>query len=62
MQHLGYKMSLPDVHSSIWATQRNTRLCFTHLNMPPLSLAGLITVVGVECTDTGEISVIYIML
>lgn len=52
MQHLGYKMSLPDVHNSMWATQSNTRLCFTHLNMAPLSLAGLIAVVGVECTDT----------
>lgn len=58
MQHLGHKMSLPDVHSSMWATQSNTRrLCFTHLSMAPLSLAGFITVVRVERAHTGKISV-----
>lgn len=58
MQHLGHKMSLPDAHSSTWAAQSNTRrLCFTPLTMAPLSLAGFVTVVRVERTDTGEISV-----
>ena len=51
-------MSLPDAHSSTWAAQSNTRrLCLTPLTMAPLSLAGFVTVVRVERTDTGEISV-----
>lgn len=51
-------MSLPDAHSTTWAAQSNTRrLCFTHLTMAPLSLAGFITVVRVEHAHTGEISI-----
>ena len=47
--------SLPDVHSSTWATQSDiTRLYFTHLNMVLLSLTTLYNSSRGEAhTDTG---------